>query len=86
MLIVAANFVDRLVVLEDGRELPIAGFYASPPGAPPLNAESKLSDNLRVDDPDDAEIFVVTLPGVVGNATPVLIVEMSALQIAKRPN
>lgn len=78
-VIAAVNYVDRLVLLEDGRELPITCFYKACPnhndmGA--LTARDKLCSCCRWDgDTDEAEVFTVDIPG----ADAALIVEIAAL-------
>lgn len=79
-VIAAVNFEDRLVLLEDGRELPITQFYGSGDPLRPLNAQSQLMDHHRVDDWQGAEVFVVEFPGSGGVH---LIVEMKSLGLLK---
>lgn len=76
-VIAAVNLVDRLVLLEDGRELPITRFYASP-GPNPLRAKDELRSEDRVDDPELAEVFTVDIPG----SDTALIVEIDAIHTA----
>lgn len=77
-VLAAVNLEDRLVLLEDGRELPITQFYAS--GGPvPLTAKSELRAEHRVDSHHGADVFTVDIPGV-GAA---LIVELAAIGYAK---
>lgn len=73
-VIAAVNFVDRLVLLEDGRELPITQFYASS-GPGRLKATDELRVEDRVDDFEIAEVFTVEIPG----ADAALIVEINAM-------
>ncbi len=63
-LLAAVNFVDKLVLLEDGRELPIGNFYAAAPGKPKLTVKSELTVDDRVDDWEIAEVFSIVFPGV----------------------
>lgn len=77
-LIAAVNFVDRLVLLEDGRELPITQFYASS-GPGRLTAKDELRVEDRVDTAEEAEVFTVEIPG----ADAALIVEIAALTEAR---
>lgn len=74
-ILAAVNFVDRLVLLEDGRELPITQFYASS-GPNLLRATDELRAEDRVDDHEIAEVFTVEVPGSGGAA---LIFEMGAI-------
>lgn len=81
-VIVAVNMVSNLVLLEDGRELAITGYYAAcgdhaPLGA--LTARDELCSCCRVESAEDAEVFVVEFPGV----DTALIVEINAIQTAK---
>lgn len=81
-VIAAANFLDRLVLLEDGRELPITQFYRACPDHDelgPLTAKDKLCSCCRVNGHQQAEVFTVDIPG----ADAALIVEMSAISLAK---
>lgn len=75
-VIAAVNFIDKLVLLEDGRELPITGFYASS-GPALLKVTDELRSDQRVDDWEEAEIFTVDIPG----ASAGLIVEMGAVSV-----
>jgi hypothetical protein len=77
-LLAAVNFEDGLVLLEDGRELPITGYYANPFGSP-LTSKSELRSDQKVLQARDADVFVVDIP----EADAALIVEMSALGFAK---
>jgi len=77
-VILAVNFEDRLVLLEDGRELPITQFYTSDSPVP-LTAKSELRVEHRVDGYEEADVFVVDIPG----ADAALIVEMSAFSLLK---
>ena len=79
-VIAAVNFEDRLVLLEDGRELPITQFYRSGDPLAPLNAHSELLNHHRVDTWQEAEVFVVEFPGSGGVH---LIVEMRELAFLK---
>lgn len=77
-VIVAVNLPDRLVLFEDGRELPITQFYKSCPAHDimgPLTAKGELRSCCRISDCYGAEVFVVEIPG----ADAALIVEMPAL-------
>lgn len=78
-VIAAVNFEDRLVLLEDGRELQITQFYGSGDPLAPLDARSQLCAHHRVDNWEDAEVFVAEFPGV----GTYLIVEMAALSTVK---
>lgn len=78
--IAAVNFVDRLVLLEDGRELQITQFYASGDPLAPLNAQSQLCTHHHVDRWEDAEVFVAEVPGSGGVH---VIVEMKELALVK---
>lgn len=65
-VLAAVNYIDRLVLLEDGRELPITQFYAAchqHDGQGRLTANSELRSCCRVPDHEDAEVFVVDVPG-----------------------
>lgn len=79
-VIAAVNFEDRLVLLEDGRELPITQFYGSGDPLAPLNAKSELLNHHRVDSWQNAEVFVVEFPGSGGVH---LIVGMRSLDLLK---
>lgn len=79
-VIAAVNFEDRLVLLEDGRELPITQFYGSGDPLAPLNANSQLLNHHRVDSWEQAEVFVVEFPGTNGVH---LIVDMKSLALLK---
>lgn len=78
-VIAAVNFVDRLVLLEDGRELSITQYYSSGDPMRPLKATDKLLTGQRVEHPDDADVFVAQIIGT----DVYLIVEIAALQTAK---
>lgn len=78
-VIAAVNFVDKLVLLEDGRELEISQFYASLPDEPPLKADSQIRAEHRRDDWEGAEVFAVKL-NKLGDA---LLFEVSAILLAK---
>lgn len=81
-VIAAVNLVDRLVLLEDGRELAITQFYracSNHDELGPLTSKDKLCVCCRVDDHQEAEVFTVDVPG----ADAALIVEVSALNYAK---
>lgn len=78
----AVNLLDRLVLLEDGRELPISQFYRACPDHDelgPLTAKDKLCSCCRVNGHQQAEVFTVDVPG----ADAALIVEIAALSFAK---
>lgn len=75
-ILAGVNLPDRLVLLEDGRELPITQFYRS---FPPLKAGDELREEHRIDSYDGADIFTVDLPGGGG----ALIVEIAALGFAR---
>lgn len=77
-LIVAMNLTDRLVLLEDGRELPITQFYASS-GPGRLTAKDELRVEDRLPDHEGAEVFTVDIPG----ADAALIVEIAAITEAR---
>lgn len=79
-IIAAVNFVDRLVLLEDGRELSITQFYSSGDPLAPLNTHSQLCKHHRVDSHEDAEVFVAEFPGTGGAH---LIVDMKELSFLK---
>lgn len=82
-VIAAVNLPDRLVMLEDGRELPITQFYKAcriHDDLGPLTAKDKLVSCCRVDSHEQAEVFVVEFPGTGGAH---LIVEMSALSVVQ---
>lgn len=81
-VIAAVNLVDRLVLLEDGRELPITGLYSAcryHRELGPLTAKDQLMSCCRVEDAETAEVFTVDIPG----ADAALIVEVSAIHTAK---
>lgn len=81
-VIAAVNFEDRLVLLEDRRELPITQFYRACKehrDLGPLTARDRLCSCCRVDSWEDAEVFTVDIPG----ADAALIVEMAALGLLK---
>lgn len=78
-VIAAVNLPDRLVLLEDGRELPITQFYASLSHEETLTAKSALFQHHRIDTHRGAEVFTVDVPG----ADAALIVEVAALNYAK---
>lgn len=73
-VIAAVNLVDRLVLLEDGRELPITQFYCSS-GPTRLKATDELRVEDRTDDHEIAEVFTVEVPG----SGAALIVEIDAM-------
>lgn len=75
-IIAAVNFTDKLVLLEDGRELPIAQFYGALDSEEPLTIDSTLFEHHRVSDPNKAQIFAVELPGSDNAA---LLVEIASL-------
>lgn len=77
-VIAAVNLVDRLVLLEDGRELPITQFYASN-SCRRLTAKDELRAEHRTDDAEIAEVFTVDIPG----SGAALIVEIDAIETAK---
>ena len=79
-VIAAVNFVDRLVLLEDGRELQIKQFYSSGNPFAPLNAKSQLCNHHHVDRWEDAEVFVAEIPGSDGVH---LIVDMREISLLK---
>lgn len=74
-VIAAVNLVDRLVLLEDGRELPITQFYSATRGERPLTAKDELREEHRTDDAETAEVFTVDIPGTDA----ALIVEIAAI-------
>lgn len=74
-VIAAVNLIDRLVLLEDGRELPITQFYCSS-GPTMLKATDELRFEDRTDDVEIAEVFTVEIPG----ADAALIVEIAAMR------
>lgn len=76
-VLAAVNFVDRLVLLEDGRELPITQFYTSYGIGDPLRATDELREEHRCDEHEIAEVFTVNIPGSDGAA---LIFEMAAIR------
>jgi len=76
-VLAAVNLEDGLVLLEDGRELPITGYYRGHNKG--LTAKSELRTEHRVNCWQDAEVFAVAIPGA-GTA---LIVEISSLGFAK---
>lgn len=81
-VIAAVNLPDRLVLLEDGRELPITGLYTAcryHSELGPLTAKDQLMSCCRTEDPDEAEVFTVDIPG----AEAALIVEVRAISTAK---
>lgn len=81
-VIAAVNLPDRLVLLEDGRELPITQFYRACPDhreLGPLTAKDTLYSCCRIDGHEGAEVFTVDVPG----ADAALIVEVAALSYAK---
>lgn len=75
-VIIAYNFEDRLVLLEDGRELEITQFYGSGNPMRKLHANDKLLNHHRVDTWEEADVFVAEFPGTGGAH---LIVEIAAL-------
>lgn len=78
-VLAAVNYEDRLVLLEDGRELPITQFYKAcreHRDLGPLTAKDRLMSCCRVDSHEGAEVFVVDVPGSDGAA---LIVDMLAI-------
>lgn len=77
-LLAAYNLIDRLVLLEDGRELPITQFYASP-GPGRLRSTDELRAEDRLPDHVGAEVFTVEVPG----SGAALIVEIAAIQDAR---
>lgn len=79
-VIAAVNFVSGLVLLEDGRELPITGYYASGVPGHSLTVGDALVDRDRVLTADESEIFTVDIPGSGGAA---LIVETAAIRLAR---
>lgn len=81
-IIVSVNFEEKLVLLEDGRELKIDGFYARQmfPEKGPLTAGCALLDVDRVEDFREAEVFTVPFPGTDA----ALIVEMGALGLGRK--
>lgn len=81
-VISAVNFVDKLVLLEDGRELPITQYYRACPdheALGPLTAKDKLCSCCRVNGHQQAEVFTVDIPG----ADAALIVEISKMSMLK---
>lgn len=78
-LLVAHNLVDRIVLLEDGRELPITQFYASNTPGHRLTAKSELRKEHHVDNWEDAEVYTVDVPG----ADAALIFELAAITEAR---
>lgn len=81
-VILAVNFEDRLVLLEDGRELKITGFYANRtfPQKGPHRVGSALLKTDRVESWEDAEVFVAEFPGTGGVH---LIVEIATMDLAQ---
>lgn len=89
-VIAAVNLVDRLVLLEDGRELKITQFYKACSDhreLGPLTARDRLYPCCRVDDHEGAEVFVVQFgnneaPALIEGAD-CLIVEIAAISLLK---
>lgn len=79
-IIAAVNFESNLVLLEDGRELPITGYYTSGDPYAPLTAGDAMLSSDRVDGAEEAQVFTVDIPGSDGAA---LILEMAAFRFAK---
>jgi hypothetical protein len=81
-VIAAVNLPDKLVLLEDGRELNITQFYRACPDHDtlgPLTAKSELRSCCRVNGHQQAEVFTVDIPG----ADAALIVEIAAISLTK---
>lgn len=77
-VIAAINLIDRLVLLEDGRELAITKFYASPDETPLKVADGvSLTADMEVEGPEDADVFTVQFPGTDA----FLVVEIGAISL-----
>lgn len=79
-IIVSVNSENGIVLLQDGRELPITGYYASGVEGVPLTVNDALVSSDRVLTWEEAEVFVVDIPGSGGAA---LILETAAFTFAK---
>ncbi len=79
-VIVSINDKSGLVLLEDGRELPITGYYASGVEGHPLTVNDALVSSDLVLTFDEADVFVVDIPGSGGAA---LIMETGAIKFAR---